>query len=732
MFLKFISGTALGRFLPLAALLSIFMAVGCSSGRRTDHDAQRLLPSLMVTEREEETELIDATAIAQAAGKDGAQLTRAGMSSVLLPRRDLTLNFFEFTGRHERVVLMGETDAGHLDVPIMINGQCIGIWLASQRGSCRISLPPASLRKGRNLLTIGLSNLKRKMERQNIRLRLSKIEFSMTSPRLLSGPGVFSFQNRKIDGYWQSVTMPEINVYLQLPGAPCRLRFDVGFEAPCDASLTWTPESGGRQLIYTTHRQGKGLVECNVRIDGGGFGRLSMGVPNGRIFWGNPRLVLDGPPPTKTPMPSTPPFNIIIFLVDALRADALQPYGYHRETSPFLRQFAAESKVFIDALGHTSWTKPSVASLLTGYYPMIHQVTRRNRILHSKIVTLAERLSGFQRVFFSTQPLVVRETGFAQGFESGYYAYPSTTTALEVNRLLRPVIGDLSRKKTPFFLYVHAMDPHYPYDAIPPFDNLIAHVGSELESVPDKHSVSFIRDLRQRSALLASRDVEYLRSLYDSEVRRSDFGFSEFIDSLKKAGIYDNTMIIFTADHGEEFRDHGGFLHGHTLYQEIVHLPLIVKSPKGLGRPGIVTARVQQIDIVPTILELMGRPIPDDLPGHSFASLFHQGAYTIDTVFAETELKGKILSATNGQWKLITFSQDESPSPSDLLFALDSDPAEKVNLSEQHPMIVSFFRQELHRWMRDCQMRQKVASDEATIRLSKEDLQNMRALGYIE
>ncbi len=684
-----------------------------------------------VADRVQQTTRIDFDTVAASVAEGKFRFFREKDDTFVLPPRDLPLAFQHFTGTIDALTITGLTTGEPVGVPIDLNGAGIGTWrVGPELSAQRITLGPNLVRKGTNVLTLRLSGLKESVIVEKVRLRLLEIEFERTGQAPPSARGSSYYKDSKIDGYWQDTSCPEIRTYVPIRVPHSTLRVSVAGEEACEASIEWIPEGGAAREVLRVSGEDRALDEKSVELDGGGVGCLVTRVSAGRVFWGSPRITVPGTAPTRAPVQARR-FNLLIYLVDTLRADALQPYGYGRATSPFLRDFARECMVFTNVLGHTAWTKPSVATLLTGLYPSTHAVAQHDRFLHPKIVTLAERLDGFQRIFFTTHPVITRETGYAQGFDPAAYASYPQKQAPEVATLLEPALSKLDRA-TPFFLYVHTIDPHYPYDPAPPFDRLVLHNGSLVEREPEQLSKAFIAGIKRHSAELGAKDVEYIRSLYDSEVARTDYCFGKVVSYLKAQGLYDDTMIIFTADHGEEFREHGGFQHGHTLYQEIVRLPWIVKPPKGLGSPGIVRDRIQQIDLVPTILELLGKPQATDLPGTSFAPVFSGGTHDTGTVFAETELDSRLVSAVYDRWKLI-MTVPANPAASRLeLYDLDSDAGELRDESDAHPMVRDFLRQELRRWEAEVAAHRQLSTADATRILSDQDVEALKALGYVD
>ncbi|MEW6369190.1 MAG: sulfatase-like hydrolase/transferase [Acidobacteriota bacterium] len=674
--------------------------------------------------------MIDAGSIMDCIQDRHFRVVRGAEGAFALPPRDVVLTFYEHTGALRSLTITGLSTGGPLDVPVLINGFDLGRWRAGRAlAGHAIAIPKEIVKRGANELRLGVRSVRDSIAGEEARLMLLAVEFTRDAQGQQTGPGTFYYKDRNISGLWQTPSSPVIQLTVKLPADQTRLRLDACTDTGCRASVEWRPEGGQPVQLQEVRLAGMDLDEIDVKLEGpaGSFGTLVFTLAQGKVLWGSTRLMVPGEATEAVRAPARR-FNLLIWLVDALRADGLETYGYARPTSPFLREFTKDCIVFTDVVGQASWTKPSVASLLTGLYPSTHEVTQHDRFLHPSIATLAERLHGFNSYLFTTHVSITKETGYAQGFDAGYYVH-LRQQAPEVCAAIQPVLAGL---KEPFFLYAHTIDPHYPYEPSAPFDNLVVRNGSEIEKVPDKSSRSFILGLRRDPARLTPADRRYLRSLYDAEVARADFYFGKLVGDLKRLHLYDDTMIVFTADHGEEFLDHGDFLHGHTLYQEMIHLPWIVKPPKGIGAPTVIRDRVRQIDLLPTLLDLLGIPVPNDVPGRSYAALFRGGSYDAGTVFSETELDDHVVMAMDGRWKLIVDSSDKPWASHARLFDLETDPRETRDVKEQHAVIAAYLHQELRRWELELQRTRVLKPEDATRSLSDSEVEGLKGLGYID
>jgi len=282
--------------------------------------------------------------------------------------------------------------------------------------------------------------------------------------------------------------------------------------------------------------------------------------------------------------------NTIIILTDTVRADHLGAHGYGRETSPFFDDFSRRNFWFENAYAPSSWTRPSVASLFTGTYPQNHGVQMRQDALGDTLPTLAELLRdhGAQTTMITTNPHVAPTWRLTRGFDRVVELMPDAdqlkmgNDASVVHEQLRRLLPKIAE---PFFLYVHLIDPHGPY--LPPEEEILA-----LGVTPPAHPPD----------------------LYDGELRFADRHIARMVRSLDDAELLDNTIVILTADHGEELLDHGAMGHGHTLYQEVVHIPLAMSVPARLLRRSTSCPRIRTnvslVDIAPTVLSLLDLPLP--------------------------------------------------------------------------------------------------------------------------
>ena len=291
------------------------------------------------------------------------------------------------------------------------------------------------------------------------------------------------------------------------------------------------------------------------------------------------------------------PRHLILISIDTLRSDRLGCYGHERETSPTIDALAASGTLFVDASAPSPWTKPSHASIFTGLYPVRHGADAMRGDLSKDVTTLAERM---QKAGFKTQAIVNATWLKMQGLERGFeklewvpYEQGDPTPSPVADAAIRAIkkIGDDERA----FLFVHFMDVHSDYTSLPAVERRFVgeYVGSFDGSTQQLYRIA-------EGALQPNDDdVAHLLDLYDAGIRQVDDQLKRLIDALSKAGLREESLIVLTSDHGDEFLEHGGATHGHTQFEEVLRVPLIVT---GGGSP---TARVERpvslVDIFSTV-----------------------------------------------------------------------------------------------------------------------------------
>ena len=313
--------------------------------------------------------------------------------------------------------------------------------------------------------------------------------------------------------------------------------------------------------------------------------------------WGDPVLA------SSTAQPEWP--NLILISIDCLRPDHMGTYGYHRDTTPHIDRFAQDGVVFETAIATSSWTLPTHMSMLTGLVPSFHRATKWEK-LDPSVPYLPEVLSahGYRTTGVASWVYVSQ----IYGFERGFHLYEVMENPLASNVVDAALQQPVRNKGQSHFLFMHLLDPHWPY--LPP-RKFLERFG------PRPRDISDLQDLVARSKPPPSaRETQEIIQLYDSEIAFTDNELGRFFEKLKSLGLYDDSIIIVTADHGEAFYEHGHWQHSKTLYDEIVRIPLIVKWPvkhHAQSARGRVATLVSQVDIFPSLLEAAGvEPSPTE------------------------------------------------------------------------------------------------------------------------
>lgn len=477
--------------------------------------------------------------------------------------------------------------------------------------------------------------------------------------------------------------------------------------------------------------------------------------------------------------------------MDALRADHLGCYGYRRRTSPHIDALAKEGIVFEKCYTSSTWTRPVAASILTGTYPGVHLVRTRSDTLSKKLYCLPEMLSdnGYKTAAFNTIGNLAREFGFDRGFDNYYELFRdprilsrrnqlsitesglihlngneaiSLPWAEDINEILIPWL--LDHKCADTFSFIWSIETHIPYIAPPEFR--IFSGNSQLP--PNAGTYDYI-------GRASESERDQIINMYDDVIFYNDHCVGNVVEKLKKMDIFDETLLIITSDHGDAFYEHDVYAHGHTPYEELVHVPLIMKLP-GAHLDGLqVSELVELIDIFPTIANFLGISLTDEnnfIQGQDMLSgigekVFEKPQY----VFSDTQMidfHNRYFSIRDNRWKYIKIqkpSRDEKNlletiryikkrglfskilkyplhylrnyfhRSNELLFDLNIDPKETLNVIDKNPDVANRLRTDLAKWQRqNDQLAEKVAytrvdgiSDEEDEILRK----HLEKLGYL-
>lgn len=398
--------------------------------------------------------------------------------------------------------------------------------------------------------------------------------------------------------------------------------------------------------------------------------------------------------------------NVVLISLDTLRADHLGAYGYPKETSPALDGLAAGGVRFHDAMSTAPATLASHMSVMTSRWPSVHGVVGNRDRLSEEIETLAERVrSGGWRTFAAVEDsYVAADFGFHFGFESyddgprGVEVHPDR--ARSTFGRATELLDELASER--FFLFVHTYGPHTPYNAPESVAQRFCgpeYRGSVTSGFDQNDARRLCAEGRPRDA-----DLREVEARYDAGVRATDRALGEFLSRLDDLELRDETVVVVFSDHGEEFLDHGLSLatHGYSLYQELVHVPLIIRAPGKLPAGSVVREPVSLVDVYPTVLRLLGLPSSPEIQGLDLVDLVGGGAPQADRILFAQELRfSRQTAARWGRFKFIQTGRveeatrllfgRESPelrryleSETKELFDLIADPGEKSNRWSEH------------------------------------------------
>lgn len=433
------------------------------------------------------------------------------------------------------------------------------------------------------------------------------------------------------------------------------------------------------------------------------------------------------------PEPAEPcrPQNLILISVDTLRSDHLGTYGYERATSPFIDELAARGTVFERAYSTGSWTIPSHASMMTGLYPRRHGMRRGARTGRTAIPADVETLAeAFQRGGFATSGIsnmlyLSKQNGFHRGFGSWSRIGPAQGPGGSMSDISFRALDWVDENPgESFFMFLHVYDVHSDYHPLKNYRRMFAgrYDGPVVDGVEKP-----LKDHRKGHIKLGPADAKHLVDLYDAEIRQFDAGLRRFFALLAAAGVLDDTAVVITADHGEEFLEHGDFLHGRTLYEELVRVPWIMVGP--CVPAARVEAPVSLVDVLPTALALMGVEQPAGIDGLDVSTWSQESAAPSDRpLYLEADEwygieEGEFRRAVvHGGRKLHLDGKTGHTE----VYDLGSDPGEHTNLAEAGEAAPEL----------EGHLNAFLESPERTGAAlgapSKDTLRQLRALGYID
>jgi len=501
----------------------------------------------------------------------------------------------------------------------------------------------------------------------------------------------------------------------RFPGQAVRLRVRVDdavvFEAslPLGSSPSWHGFAGGAGLAVS----GGSVVELESALLDEHGNEVNPEIPLPAGF-SELRLERREHVPRARSSPTQP--NLVLVLIDTLRADRTSAYGYARPTTPNLEALARRGVLWSEAHATASWTWPSTASILTGLYPSQHGVEdARTSFLPERLDTLAEALQrvGFTTAAWSGSPLIVPDKRFDQGFE---FFESSRGGRLRRSDIVLP--GALqwldSVRDRRFFLYLHLMEPHAPYVPLEPGRARFApDVPREFDpGSPVGYGWALQRegfDARgepRTDAVVPPEEQRWISALYDACVWSADVYLGQLLARLDELGLTESTVVAVTSDHGEELFDHGLLTHGHGLHRELVRVPLVLAGP-GIPRGARIETPLSNAALAPTLARLGGAEIEDLGPRPAAGADLLRPEEDVDTLFSTRQgwwngyARQPLFGLRRGTLVLHMAPEGApwgaaNPGPGEVrMYDLAADPEERDDLARSHPERAKALREAL-------------------------------------
>jgi arylsulfatase A-like enzyme len=624
-----------------------------------------------------------------------------------------------------------------LEVELRVNGRTAGRRLLSARpGTLQIELEQALWRVGEN----------------ELELVYSRADQRPGEPPRAAGWDGLRFDDRVVESASPPALAANGTVVL-----PHRTALEWTLELPPGSFLAWDAvvRDGGARPMLSLREEGgeRGLEGLSNRrqarltpaagphrlvsltlaaLGGGGTVRLEgarLHLPSLAALPGGAPA-----PPASAPTAAAAP-NVLVYLVDTLRADRLGCYGYARPTSPSIDRFARTAVLWREGRAQSSWTRPAVASIFTGLQPPTHRAQESFDRLPEEAVTLAERFAtaGWQTAFISTNGNVSARVGFNQGWDE--FRYLAERRRNREHHVQSAEVNDhvfdwLDRRdpSRPFLLVVHTSDPHDPYTPPERFRKLLAAEVTDAEVGSRSH----ISELLSRPADEALRSRSALSALYDAEIAANDESFGRLLAALDVRGIGERTAVLLLSDHGEEFFEHGGWTHGRNLYEEQLRIPFVLRLPGRVGAGQVHPGPAEQIDVVPTLLAVAGLAPDPELPGRNLLEDLRGAGPRRGETQSLAWLKRNNLvqsSIARSQWKLIdneNLGGDWSRPPLEL-YGLGNDAGESDNRALTAPLRRAW----LEGLLAAARARFATGLAGEPVELDAELEANLRALGYL-
>ena len=424
------------------------------------------------------------------------------------------------------------------------------------------------------------------------------------------------------------------------------------------------------------------------------------------------KKILDGKP------------HIFIILIDGCHAAHLGIYGYHRSTSPHIDRFAKDGVIFDNAYANATFTRSSVATIFTGFYPHRHKLRILTNRLPKGLFMLPEFLQtkGYKTAILTEAGNISRFFGFAQGVDNYRKIFRRWDDPRYLENNLFKFFSQWIKTEGPLFTYVHYRAPHFPIVPPPPFLDMYR---KKKTAEKQDRLIFRLQELGEKGHKFTPGEIQDVIDDYDSTIRYVDAEVGKLIETLKAKGLYHSSFIIFTSDHGEALYEHGYWGHGQTVYDEASRVPLIVKFPAQMKLSGRIETVVQLADIFPTFASLLGE------------KRYFDGRSLLESIETQKEDDTFAYSTSFGtpptigirwrSWYYIIYLHNNREE----LFNLKSDPLKNIASLEENKDMVTFFRAKFLNWFYPFDNLERTGQSVDLKKLPKEELDNLKSLGYI-
>ncbi len=436
--------------------------------------------------------------------------------------------------------------------------------------------------------------------------------------------------------------------------------------------------------------------------------------------------------------------NVILISIDTLRADHVGCYGYEVPTTPHLDRLAAEGARFSRALSNSPWTLPSHITMLTGQEVGVHNVRYSKNALADEALTVTEVLkeNGYATFGIGSAPYLKKMYGYDQGFdvyddELAQVSYKESHESVTARKVVDKALGHIKQhRRENWFVFMHVWDVHYDYIPPAPYNK---------KFVDPNYKGNFRMKKWEKNKKfrvgMDPDDFKYVISQYDGEIAWTDSQLGRLFQTLKEWGLYENTAIIVTSDHGEEFLDHGQKGHGHTLFDELIRVPLILKAP-AIPAGMVVDCPVGLVDLFPTIAQWSKAPhVPYKGPGRSLLDMiFRPNECNADRpLFAETKMSNldKLHAYKRGYEMMLEvggykYHHRVTEPLRELMFNIAEDPREENDLRGSRPNELTALQKKMREYSRDNARQRRKKRMAKRTKLDRKTHDQLKELGYIQ